>query len=47
MLLDGALADMKAQFQELSADPFSTPQPIVLGHLPDQGDGFSGDLRLA
>jgi hypothetical protein len=40
VLLDGALADMHAQFQEFSANPFCTPESILFRHLPDQGDGF-------
>jgi len=47
VLLDGALADMNAQFQEFSANPFCTPESILFRHLPDQGDGFLGDLGLA
>jgi hypothetical protein len=46
VLLDGSLADTNAQFQQFSPNPFSTPKPIVLGHLPDQGDRFRGDLGL-
>src|SRR5947209_8097462 len=46
VLLDGALADMHPQFQQFTPHPFSPPEPIVLGHLPDQGDGFLGDLGL-
>ena len=46
VLLDGALADMNAQFQEFSANPFCTPESILFRHLPDQGDGFGGDFRL-
>ena len=45
ILLDGALTDMDAQFQEFTPDPFSSPKPIVRGHLPDQGNGFGCDLR--
>jgi len=47
VLLDRPLAHTQAQFQEFPANPFSTPKPIVLGHLSDQGDGYFGDLRLA
>jgi hypothetical protein len=47
VLLDGALADMKAQFQQFSAHPLCTPESILFRHLPDQGDGFLGDLGLA
>jgi len=32
-LLDGALADIDAEFQQFSANAFSSPQPIVLRHL--------------
>ncbi len=45
VLLDGALADAKAQFQQFSPNPFGAPEPIVLRHLSDQGDRFGG-LRL-
>ena len=44
VFLDSALADTQAQFQELSTNPFCAPKPILSGHLPDQGDGFLGDL---
>jgi hypothetical protein len=37
---------MDAQFQEFSANPFSAPEPILSGHLSDQGNRFGGDLRL-
>jgi hypothetical protein len=40
VLLDGALAHPNAQFQEFAANPFSTPQPIVLGHLPEEARWF-------
>jgi len=46
VLLDRALADPQAQFQEFSANALSTPEPIVSGHLLDQGDRFGGDFRL-
>ena len=46
VLLDRALAHTDAEFQQFSTNPFSTPKPIVLRHLPDQGDGLDGDLRL-
>ena len=41
-----ALAYTYAQFQQTPANLFSTPEPIVPGHLSDQGDRFRGDLRL-
>jgi hypothetical protein len=44
VLLDSALAHPYAQFQEFPTDPFSTPESILPRHLPDQGDGFLGDL---
>ena len=34
VLLNRSLAYTNAQFEEFSPNPFSTPQPIVLGHLP-------------
>jgi hypothetical protein len=43
---DGVLAHRDAQFEEFSANPLHSPQPIVPGHLPDQGNGFRGDLGL-
>jgi hypothetical protein len=46
VLLDRALAHTDAEFQQFSTNPFSTPEPIVLRHLPDQGDGLGGDLWL-
>jgi hypothetical protein len=46
VLLDGALAHPKAQFQQFPADPFSAPKPIFSRHLSDQGNRFRGDLRL-
>ena len=46
VFLNSSLAGMNAQFQQLPAIPFSSPQPIVLRHLPDQDDRFCGDLRL-
>ena len=46
VLLDGALAHPKAQFQQFPTNPFSTPQSIILRHLPDQGNRFGGDLGL-
>ena len=32
VLLNGALADAQAQLQEFSANPLSTPKPLVLRH---------------
>jgi hypothetical protein len=46
VLLNGSLADTKAQFQEFSANPLCTPEPIFLRHLSDQADGFRGYFRL-
>ena len=46
VLLNGALADPKAQFQQFTTDPFSPPESILRRHLPDQGDGFRGYFRL-
>src|SRR5215472_5358908 len=46
ILLDRALADAQSQFQQFPTNALSSPQPIVLGHLPDQGDRFGGDLGL-
>ena len=46
IFLDRALADMKAQLQQFPANPFSSPEPIVLRHLSDQGDRFRGNLWL-
>ena len=46
VLLDGTLAHMKTQFQEFPTNPLRTPKSILHCHLPDQGDGFRGYLRL-
>ncbi len=46
VLLNSSLAHTDAEFQQFPTNPFSTPKPIVLGHLPDQGDRFCGDLGL-
>jgi len=46
ILLNSSLAHTDAEFQQFPTNPFSTPKPIVLGHLPDQGDRFCGDLGL-
>jgi hypothetical protein len=46
VLLDSALAQTNAQFQEFTPDPFSPPESILFRHLSDQGDGLSGDLWL-
>jgi hypothetical protein len=43
ILLDGSLAHPNTQFQEFSPNLFSSPKPIVYGHLPDQGNGFGCD----
>ncbi len=46
ILLNGALADMKTEFQQFPTDTLSAPEPILHCHLPDQGDGFCRYLRL-
>src|ERR1022692_4717064 len=43
VLLHGPLADLGAELQELAANPFGTPHPIVGRHLPDQTDGLGFD----
>jgi len=43
----GALAHVNAQFQQFASNALSPPEPIILGHLSDQGDRFGGDLGLA
>src|SRR2546421_4162971 len=40
ILLDRALTDMNAEFQQFPTNAFSTPEPIFLRHLPNQRDGF-------
>jgi hypothetical protein len=40
VLLNGALAHVDAEFQSIAPDPFSSPQSILRGHLPNQGNGF-------
>ncbi len=42
ILLDRALTDMDAQFQQFPANPLCAPEPIVLRNLPNQRDGFLG-----
>jgi hypothetical protein len=37
---------VKAQFQQFASNALSPPEPIILGHLSDQGDRFGGDLGL-
>ncbi len=46
ILLDRPLAHSQAQFQQFSTNALSSPEPIVLRHLPDQGDRFRGYHRL-
>jgi len=46
VLLNGALADAKAQLQKFSTHPFSTPQSMFTRHLLDQGDRFRSYLRF-
>ena len=47
VLLDRALANLNPQFYELTPNAFCTPQLVLLGHLPDQIDGFLGDTWLS
>ena len=42
VLLKGVLGNAKTQLEQFPTNPFGTPEPIVLRHLPDQGDGFRG-----
>ena len=46
VLLNGPLAHVNVQFQKFATNPFSTPEPILRRHFPDQGDDFRGYLRL-
>jgi len=46
ILLDHPLAHSQAQFQQFSTHALSSPEPIILRHLPDQGDRFRGYYRL-
>src|SRR5260370_7740726 len=46
VLLNSSLAQTDAEFQQFPTNPFSTPKPIVPGHLPDQGVRFCGFLVL-
>src|SRR5258708_19722546 len=39
VLLDGSLADPKAQFEEFPPDPFLSPAPFLLLHFPHQRNG--------
>jgi len=42
VLLNGALADADAQFEEFTTNPFCSPQSVVPCHFLDQGDGLGG-----
>ncbi len=44
--LDGALADLDAQFEEFAADAFGAPSHVFHPHLANQGDGFGRDPGL-
>ncbi len=46
IFLNGPLAHVNVQFQEFATNPFSTPESILRRHIPDQGNGFRGYLRL-
>jgi hypothetical protein len=46
VLLDGAFADPNAELQELTADPFRSPETILGSHLPDQPDHIGSQSSL-
>jgi len=46
VLLNGSLAHPNAKFQQFPSNAFGPPEPILPGHLPDQGDGFLGYFGL-
>jgi hypothetical protein len=45
VLLDGALADLDGELEQFATDVFGTPEAILLGHLPDEVDGFLRGTR--
>jgi len=40
VFLNGAFADANAEFQQLAANPFRTPEHVAFGHRPDEHDNF-------
>ena len=40
VLLNRLLGDSEAELEQFPADAFGTPEPILLCHLLDQGDGL-------
>jgi len=44
--LDGSLGDLDVQLEQLASNAIRAPQPIVGGHLLNQGDRLSWDLRF-
>ena len=46
VLLNRPLADPNTELQQLTTDTLGAPQPVFLGHLPDEGDRFRCDTRF-
>jgi hypothetical protein len=46
VFLDRAFGDVNAQFEQLSSNPFSSPQAIVQRHRLNQSDGLGSDSGL-
>jgi hypothetical protein len=47
VFLNGALADLDAEFEQFTSNAFSAPQPILLRHLLDEINDLRGDTRFA
>jgi hypothetical protein len=45
--LDRALRDADAKLQELSSNPFGSPEPILDRHALDEGDDLRRETRFA
>jgi hypothetical protein len=45
--LDGALADVDAQFQQFTTGALGAQQPVLRDHTSDEHDGFQGQLGSA
>ena len=44
--LDSALAAPNAELQQLATDALCAPQPVVLGHVANQGNRLSAQARM-
>jgi len=46
IVLDGPLTHVNIQLEQFPTDAFSSPEPVILRHLLDQGDGLYSHFRL-